>query len=322
MTNEGSACKVVRIARRDWPAAARLSTERAAMVWDYLPLVRAHIRRRVKCQEDVIRRCADDLFQEGCVGLIRAALRFDPGGGISFAAFARARIRGAVSRALRRQSDRRWMTVPEGVRVVAEGWLPDPEDEDADGRRSRVDLEDRLRRTLRRAELLLADQQTWASAKLEQETGPAGMKHRVVELDPEQGRRLRARIVKHMLRVDDEEPESLREIARKVGVPFSRARRCVRDLRVATQMLLAADPDLPVRLRRWAQREVIKAGAAGKSRHDPVDGKFEISPQQRLELLLEGRRQRQQRYRKRLRSRRCGAAKVPKNKEKMRHRPT
>lgn len=44
---------------------------------------------------------ADDLFQEGCLGLLDAAKTFDPARGVPFKAYARKRIRWAVSKAER-----------------------------------------------------------------------------------------------------------------------------------------------------------------------------------------------------------------------------
>jgi RNA polymerase sigma factor (sigma-70 family) len=44
---------------------------------------------------------ADDLFQEGCIGLVDAARTFDPSRGVPFKAYARKRIRWAISKAER-----------------------------------------------------------------------------------------------------------------------------------------------------------------------------------------------------------------------------
>ena len=44
----------------------------------------------------------EDLIQEGCVGLLDAARRFDPSRGIEFSTFAAPRIKGAISDAIRR----------------------------------------------------------------------------------------------------------------------------------------------------------------------------------------------------------------------------
>ena len=48
---------------------------------------------------------ADDLFQEGCIGLVDAARTFDPARGVPFKAYARKRIRWAISKAERVRQD-------------------------------------------------------------------------------------------------------------------------------------------------------------------------------------------------------------------------
>lgn len=82
-------------------ALERLSSAQRKLVGDNLGLVGVHMRRhldnlRVPRRE----REWDDLFQEGCLGLIQAAKRFREERGIPFAAFAFPRIHNAVSRAL------------------------------------------------------------------------------------------------------------------------------------------------------------------------------------------------------------------------------
>ena len=65
-----------------------------------LGLVGLHLRRNVSNLAAPRRdREWDDLFQEGCLGLIQAAILFREDRGIAFAAFALPRIRNAVSRA-------------------------------------------------------------------------------------------------------------------------------------------------------------------------------------------------------------------------------
>ncbi len=63
-------------------------------------LVAVHLRRYVANLGEPRRdREWEDLFQEGCIGLIRATVRFRPERGITFAAFALPRIHNAVSKA-------------------------------------------------------------------------------------------------------------------------------------------------------------------------------------------------------------------------------
>jgi hypothetical protein len=71
------------------------------LVRDNVGLVAVHLRRNVvNLLHPKREREWDEPFQEGCLGLIRAAAAFRAQRGIPFAAFALARIRNAVSRAL------------------------------------------------------------------------------------------------------------------------------------------------------------------------------------------------------------------------------
>lgn len=83
-------------------AAPRLSASQQALVQGNLGLIGVHLRRHVPNLAVVRRdREYDDLFQEGCLGLMRAAARWDPACGIPFAAFAFPRIHNAISLALK-----------------------------------------------------------------------------------------------------------------------------------------------------------------------------------------------------------------------------
>lgn len=78
-----------------------LTPEQARLVRENLGLVAVHLKRYVTNLATPRRdREWEDLFQEGCIGLIRAALLFREERGIPFAAFAFPRIHNAVSRAL------------------------------------------------------------------------------------------------------------------------------------------------------------------------------------------------------------------------------
>jgi hypothetical protein len=80
-----------------------LTERQQRLVTENLGLVGVHLRSRVPGLRRVrINREWDDFFQEGCLGLIRAARSYRPARGIAFAAFALARISSAVHRALRR----------------------------------------------------------------------------------------------------------------------------------------------------------------------------------------------------------------------------
>ena len=85
----------------DKDTGARLGEGRRRLVAENIGLVSVHLRRHVQ-DLSVPRRDREweDLFQEGCLGLIQAAMSFRAERGIPFAAFALPRIHNAVSRAL------------------------------------------------------------------------------------------------------------------------------------------------------------------------------------------------------------------------------
>lgn len=79
----------------------RLTDEQRRLVADHLGLVGMHLKRHVPGLSRPTRdREWDDLFQEGCIGLARAAASYDPAGGIPFPSFAQRRIQKAVRLAL------------------------------------------------------------------------------------------------------------------------------------------------------------------------------------------------------------------------------
>jgi hypothetical protein len=80
-----------------------LDNHQRQLVGQNLGLVAVHLRRFVPNLRDPRRdRDWDDLFQEGCLGLMQAAASFREERGIPFAAYALPRIHCAVSRALHR----------------------------------------------------------------------------------------------------------------------------------------------------------------------------------------------------------------------------
>lgn len=78
-----------------------LTHEQRRLVRENIGLVAVHLRRHVSNLAMPRRdREWEDLFQEGCLGLIKAAVAYRKERGIAFAAFALPRIHNAVSRAL------------------------------------------------------------------------------------------------------------------------------------------------------------------------------------------------------------------------------
>lgn len=89
--------------KKKWSDTA-LTQEQRQLVQDNIGLVAVHLRRYVVNLSQPRRdREWEDLFQEGCIGLIRSALLFRKESGIPFAAFALPRIHNEVSRALERK---------------------------------------------------------------------------------------------------------------------------------------------------------------------------------------------------------------------------
>lgn len=89
----------VRKAGAAWP---RLTQAQQELVQANVGLVAVHLRRHVPGLAQPRRdREYDDLFQEGCMGLMQAAARWDERSGIPFAAFAFPRIHNAISMGIR-----------------------------------------------------------------------------------------------------------------------------------------------------------------------------------------------------------------------------
>lgn len=91
-------------------ARAPLAVDQQERVATGLPFVQSLARRMASTMPHSID--LDDLVQDGVLGLIDAAHRFDAGRGIKFETFAERRVRGAMIDALRRDA---W---PRGVRRV------------------------------------------------------------------------------------------------------------------------------------------------------------------------------------------------------------
>ncbi len=82
----------------------RLTEAQRRLVQDNLGLIGVHLHRYgLGIVEPTRERERDDLFQEGCLGLIQAAIQFDVSRKIPFAAYALPRIHNAVTRALHRR---------------------------------------------------------------------------------------------------------------------------------------------------------------------------------------------------------------------------
>lgn len=94
--------------------ALRLTAEQRRLVEDHLYLVGHLVRQR---WGDVVRRHdREDLEQAGCIGLLRAAVRFDPKRGLKFSTYAAHRIIGECIDYLRQSYGRRGYRRPAVMR--------------------------------------------------------------------------------------------------------------------------------------------------------------------------------------------------------------
>jgi hypothetical protein len=221
-----------------------LTEEQKTLVRDNAGLVGVHLRRYVRAIAPG--RCGrewQDLFQEGCLGLIRAAVAFREERGIPFAAYALPRIHQAVSEALRRAGDdprgRGWDPRAMAVRRRQ----PDPyltcatAEERAAARRGKGDagdapdappadtIGDRLRGKYERAVEL--------AAKTALRRARRNDRDQLVRV-----------VVEERLMIPQEESRrALRQIARDTRSSVDRVTQCERRLAGVVRGLLEADPE-------------------------------------------------------------------------------
>ena len=258
----------------------RLTEEQKRLVHDNVGLVAVHLRRRVA---DLSRprhdREYDDLLQEGCLGLMQAAVRYRPERGIPFAAYALPRIHNAISRAL----SRRFATVyvppiPASRRLRTRTSVTGP-DGAGDRDRPRVlPLTEEADRQVsaRRFRGVEADSARAADETIGQRLGE--IYERAVRAAGESAgtaasargdrNKLTQLLVEERLLVPDEESRrSLRQIARDTRSSFARVTRCGQQLSETVRDLLETDPEFR-ELRRRA-----RASPAGPA--TPVDEEIE-----------------------------------------------
>ncbi len=99
-TQAPGAVQPVRLPRMPPLGIATLTSQQRRLVEENIGLVVVHLKRFISARQAPKHdREWDDLFQEGCIGLSRAAAHFNPESGIAFAAYAIRRIQNAVHRA-------------------------------------------------------------------------------------------------------------------------------------------------------------------------------------------------------------------------------
>jgi RNA polymerase sigma factor (sigma-70 family) len=120
----------------------RLSRAQRELVDRHKGLVHLHLRRRVRLPRDPTRtREREDLFQEGCIGLMRAAVSYDPKTDGAFEPYALARIRAAVHAAI--YEGFATVRVPVGVINRRKSALREAEQLEAQQRAAQTDDPDR-----------------------------------------------------------------------------------------------------------------------------------------------------------------------------------
>jgi len=280
------------------PRELKLTRKQRELVEHNIGLVGVHLRRGVpNLQQPRRDREWDDLFQEGCLGLMRAASSYDPARGIPFAAYALARIHTAVYRALGRKFStvvvppkraRAGGDCPGGrtsdgdrpkVHLLPEdaaNCLRDTRDHDSvDG--SRETIGDRLRAKYERAVHLAAH--TVARA-----TSTRGDRRELVRILTEE----------RFLIPSEEARRALRQIARDTRSSYARVAMCDKQLAQGVRAALRADPEFCELQRQRATNpegakrildDALEGELAGKSKDEFLARLRGADPGQRAKMV-------------------------------------
>jgi len=253
-----------------------LSAGQRRRVEENLGLVAVHLRRNVPNLRSPRRdREWEDLFQEGCLGLIRAAASYVQDCGIPFAAYALPRIHNAVTRALERRFSAVYVPPARASRTVDAGSdivrsrranerpfrpkaLPlsdqrramTPSAGRAEPGSERETIGDRLRRKYERAVRAACD-------VVGRQSSPRGDRGALVTL------LLRERF----LIPYDEARRPLRQIARDTSSSYARVAQCDKQISAMARTALDADPEFR------ALRRMAKASPEGVC--EPIDVRVE-----------------------------------------------
>ena len=231
--------------------SVRLNEAQRRLVRENIGLVGVHIRRFVPGLAAPRRdREWDDLFQEGCLGLINAAASFDQQCGIAFAAYALARIHAAVSVAL----NTRFTTVKLPRRRSRRSNSPDdlPMADRAEECRPDVhQLSDESARPARKARPYQSDTHDPSETvgdrmrdKYERALRAAGA-HLVCKGSArgDRDKLVHILIEDRLLVPQPESRTALRQIARDTRSSFGRVAKCEKQLTVAVRNMLEDDPE-------------------------------------------------------------------------------
>lgn len=246
-------------------ADAPLSAAQRKLVEDNIGLVRLHLRRNVhNIHRGRSGREYDDLFQEGCTGLIKAARGYDPDCGIAFAAYALARIHTAVSEALLR--DASVIHVP--LKRQRRRWrepVSDPRDPPAVcwPRVQPLDNDPPDRRIRHRPDR--DPNQPTVGERLRQKVQVAvdSAERRVsIRKDPRGDRgELAGKVARERLLVAEHHGRSrLRQIAAETGSSFSRVIHCERRLSEEVRRALTGDLEFRRLMEMLGQPDGVDAG--------------------------------------------------------------
>ena len=226
-----------------------MTDEQQRLVRENIGLVAVHLRRHVGNLATPRRdREWEDLFQEGCLGLIQAAVAYCPQRGIPFPAFALPRIHSAVSRAL--QSRFSTVRIPP-KRRIAVGASPDSVRDDDQPERPKVrslsgDLQDRLADT-RRHDPADAGHETVGQrlrAKYERAVRTAG--DVISGKTSRRGDRdelVRVLVEERFMVPHEESRRALRQIARETHSSYARVAQCDKQLGAEVRSTLEGDPE-------------------------------------------------------------------------------
>lgn len=265
---------------------AALNDAQQLLVRDNIGLVRVHMKHYVdRHGVPWTKREWEDLFQDGCLGLIRAAQDFNPLGKIPFAAFALPRIHSAVRRAMLKRH---------GNGVAGAGG-------DASAKRSlfgvseKPDWSPRKPRRSTHDESPLDALGDWKGAN--KDTVGVRLRekyeravHRAVacvlaqgDADDTQAEIVRALATDRHLVPDAHARRPYRQIARRTNAPYTRVIQYDRQLREAIRRGLEGDPEFSELLR------MTRAEPRGVE--SPVDDQFEkhlarLSAAELLQRLL------------------------------------
>ena len=225
-----------------------LTQEQRRLVDENVGLVGVHLRRSLGGLAQPRRdREWDDLFQEGCLGLVQAAVRFREERGIPFAAFAFPRIHNAVSRAL--QTKFSTVYVPPARHSRIQGEASDVESRRIEDRPQVRSMSDEVERNLpdRRHE---PEEQSGETIGVR----IRGKYERAVKAAVEavgsgpsrrgDRRRLADVLAEERFLVPGEESRmALREIARKTQSSYARVAQCDKKMADAIRAQLCRDPE-------------------------------------------------------------------------------